>query len=354
MKWKERSSTFCLEPQDMQIIAQCKMSLTEMVRHDHPNKNIPPLWSVLSYVMLQSTSHANIWYRYRALREMASNTKLWYYTQYIPKSNGGARRISVPTHAIRTQQKYILAKILKGLPVSDHAYAYREGRSIQDCAKPHESQDVLIHLDLTDFFGSISENMVFLTFYRETGYSRSLCRFLAKMCCLRGSLPQGTVTSPMLSNIVFYRCDEDLARLAARYGMNYTRYSDDLYFSGNSALDVGEVLKKITRILLYYGFRINEKKTKIRRRQHRQTVLGLTVNDHIQVSRKYRRDLLQELYYLDRFGENCKGAVACGDYLKYMQQLQGKLAYVLHADPENVKMREAHSKLIRRIHQYSE
>lgn len=354
MKWKKKDSTISLEPRDFKIMAQCKMPFTEMVRRNHPNKNIPPLWSVLSYIMLQCTSNqANMWYRYRSLLEIASNTKRWYYAKYIPKANGGTRRISIPSHVIQTQQKFILEKILKGLPVSEHAYAYREGRSIEDCARPHTNQDILIHLDITDFFGSITEKMVFMMLYRETGYSKSLCRFLAQMCCLRGSLPQGTVTSPMLSNIVFRQCDEDLAYLATRYGMNYTRYSDDLFFSGNATLNVSAVLREITQVLLSYGFRINEGKTKVRRQHHRQTVLGLTVNDHIQVSREYKRKLLQELYYLDRFGKNCKGVIECGDYLTYMQQLQGKLAYVLHIDPENSKLWEAHLKLILRMNKYS-
>lgn len=211
----------------------------------------------------------------------------------------------------------------------------------------------MIHLDITDFWGSVTEQIVFMTLFRETGYSKSLCRFLAQMCCLRGCLPQGTVTSPMLSNIVFRQCDEALAHLAERYGMNYTRYSDDLFFSGNSTLNVNAVLREITQVLLSYGFRINERKTKVRHQHHRQTVLGLTVNDHVQVSREYKRKLLQELYYLDRFGKNCKGVIECGDYLKYMQQLQGKLVYVLHIDSDNAKLLEAHLKLILRMNKYS-
>lgn len=86
---------------------------------------------------------------------------------------------------------------------------------------------ILIHLDIKDFFGSITENMVFNMFSAETGYSKSLSRFLAQMCCFGGRLPQGTVTSPMLSNIVFRRCDEDLSRLSSQYGLNYRHGEED-------------------------------------------------------------------------------------------------------------------------------
>lgn len=354
MKWKKKGAPLSLEPRDMKIMSQCKMPISEMIRKPHPNRNIPPLWSVLSYVMLQCTSDgANMWYCYRSLREMAANTTRWYYTRLIPKENGGTRKLSIPSHAIRCQQKYIKEKILDGLPLDDHAYAYRTGCNITDCAKPHINQDVLIHLDIKDFFGSITENMVFNMFYTETGYSKSLCRFLAQMCCFRGRLPQGTVTSPTLSNIVFRRCDEDLSRLASQHGLNYSRYSDDLFFSGRDSIHVDKIIREISKVLLSYGFRINTDKTKIRRRYHRQEVLGLTVNDHIQVTREYRRNLLQELYYLERFGKDCKGAIESGDYLRYMQQLQGKLAYVIHFDPDNSKLWEAHLKLILRINHYT-
>ena len=173
------------------------------------------------------------------------------------------------------------------------------------------------------------------------------------MCGFRGRLPQGTVTSPTLSNFVFRRCDEDLSRLASQHGLNYSRYSDDLFFSGRDSIHVDEIIREISKVLLSYGFRINTDKTKIRRRNHRQEVLGLTVNDRIHVTREYRRKLLQELYYLERFGKNCKGAVESGDYLRYMQQLQGKLAYVLHIDPENSNLWEAHLKPDIRINKYS-
>lgn len=354
MKWNRKAAAFSLEPRDIRVMAQCKMPFTEMLRYHHPNRNIPPLWSVLSYVMLQYRSEdVNIWQRYRELMEIASNTDCWYYHHHIPKENGGTRRLCVPTHVIKTQQRFILETILKGLPVSSHAFAYCQGRSVEDCARPHIHQDVLIHLDITDFFGSITEDMVFAMFLRETGYSKSLCRLLAQLCCHRRRLPQGTVTSPMLSNIVFRRCDEALAQLAEQYSANYTRYSDDLFFSGDASVNVNQLLKDVSRILLSFGFRLNGEKTKVRRRQHRQAVLGLTVNDRLQVSRSYRRQLLQELYYLEKYGENCRGAELAGDYLKYMQQLQGRLAYVLHVDPDNSKLWEAHLKLTMRINHYT-
>lgn len=354
MNWKPGESSAALTPCDMQIMAQCNIPLCEIIRHNRPNKHIPPLWSVLSYVMLQRNATVEgVWYHFRLLRRMAEKTPACYYRCQIPKAAGGVRNLYVPTFFLQKEQRYIMDTILSALPVDDHAYAYRKGISMADCAKPHVGQDVLIHLDIKNFFGSVTENMVYETLFSETGYNKALCRLLARLCCLYGSLPQGAVTSPMLSNIVFRKCDIALARLADRHHMAYTRYSDDLFFSGGQAVNVKDFLKEASETLLHFGFKLNEEKTKVRRRQHRQEVLGLTVNDRVQVNRGYRRKLMQELYYLERFGQNCVGALAEGDYLKYMQKLQGKLAYVLHIDPDNSSLWDAHLKLTLRMNRYA-
>lgn len=354
MKWKKGESSVSLTQSDMKIVAQCKIPFTEIIQRNHPNKNIPPLWSVLSYVILQRNNTAEgVWFYYRLLRKMAENTSQCYYRRQIPKANDGFREIFVPSLLLQREQRYIMNTILSGLPIDDHAYAYRKGVSIEDCAKPHIKKDVLIHLDIKYFFGSITEDMVYEILLSETGYAKSLCRFLTQLCCLHRSLPQGTITSPTLSNIVFRQCDIALAELADKHHMDYTRYSDDLFFSGSQAVKVKDFLKEASGILLRFGFKLNTEKTKIRRHQHRQDVLGLTVNDHIQVNREYRRKLMQELYYLERFGQICNGATESGDYLKYMQKLQGKLAYVIHMDPDNSKLWEAHLKLTLRMNRYA-
>lgn len=354
MKWKKNQTKISLSGADLEVMGQCNMSINEILRRDRPNNKIPPLWSVLSYVMLQhGSTTSGVWFHYRQLLKTAANTTRWYYRCHIPKSNGGTRELFIPNFFMQKQQRFIFEQILSGLPVDCHAYAYRKGVSIEDCAKPHVGKGLLIHLDLKNFFGSITEDMVFDTFLRETGYAPSLCRFLAQMCCLHGSLPQGTVTSPILSNIVFRRCDEALTNLADKHHLEYSRYSDDLFFSGSKDTAIRVVLREISGVLLSFGFKLNADKTQVRKQQHRQAVLGLTVNDHLQANRSYRRKLIQELYYLERFGKKCTGAQEAGDYLKYMQQLNGKLSYVLHIDPHNSRLWNAHLKLTIRMSRYA-
>lgn len=353
MRWKSSDSSLTLNMFDMEIMAQCHMSFDEIMQRKRTNPDIPPLWSVLSYVMLQCQIPPKwMWSFHRQLLQMAENTAAHYRRTQIPKSNGGTRILHVPDFEIQAQQQFITDTVLCHLPVDDHAYAYRKGVSIKDCAGPHVHKDILIHLDLKNFFGSITEDMVYAAFLAQTGYSKSLCRLLAQLCCLRGHLPQGTVTSPMLSNVVFRPCDAALAEIANSHQMDYSRYSDDLFFSGNADTDVTALIAEVTDALARFGFQINREKTQVRRPQHRQAVLGLTVNEGLRVNRTYRRKLLQELYYLERFEKNCTGALEAEDYLRYMQQLQGKVAYVLHIDPNNQEFLTAHAKLTRRISQH--
>lgn len=350
MRWHKAASSLSLSPGDLTVMTQCDMPVSEVLNRQHPNPNIPPLWSVLSYTMLRTRGEpVDIWKNYRFLQGMAKHRDAWYYRHWIPKASGGLRMISVPAPTLRSQQEFILEAILKELPVDGRACAYRKGVSITRCAAPHVGQELLIHLDIRDFFGSITENRVYEVLLEETGYSRSLCRFLARMCCHRCRLPQGAVTSPALSNIVFRSCDEELACLAEKWGMEYTRYSDDLFFSGNGTLMADVFVQEAGTVLRSHGFRLNAEKTKILRRQHRQTVLGLTVNERLQVNRQYRRNLMQELHYLERFEEKCTGALREGDYLRYMQKLLGKVDYVLQIDPDNVRLREERRKLKQRI-----
>ena len=342
MKWKRSTNTLLFGKRDVRIMTQCRMQAAEIFGRSRPNSRIPPLWSVLSYVMLQCEAEdAHIWRRYRMLTELAKNPASGYRRHRIPKSNGQTRTLWIPGGEVRRQQRFIIDQILRRLAVDEHACAYRKGIGIRNCAEPHVGKAVLIHLDIRDFFGSITEDMVYEMFRRETGYEKSLCRFLARMCTLGGKLPQGALTSPMLSNILFRECDEALSRLAEAHGMVYTRYSDDLFFSGDAAGPVDTFLREASAAVSRHGFRLNTDKTGVRRQQHRQTVLGLTVNRGLQVNRDYRRRLMQELYYLERYGPNCTGAREQGDYEGYLRRLQGRLAYVIQMDPDNIRLRTA-------------
>lgn len=355
MKWDAKSERMMISDKDMEVLAQCGALAREIFYYGCKVDGIPPVWSVLSYVLLQEnpSSTKRAWRCYRRYLRMAKKRDKYYWNKTISKSSGGRRTIAIPLGMLALYQRQLSSTVLEYLAVSPCAYAYRKGVNIRQCAEPHVNQELLFHLDIKGFFGSITEDMVYERLLKDTGYPKSLCRFFARLCCYRGRLPQGAPTSPILSNIVFRPCDEVLSELADQFGLRYTRYSDDLFFSGGKQVDQAEFLARVERILFYHGFRMNKEKTRVLGQHRCQTVLGLTVNERVQVNRKYKRKLLQEVYYLERFGEGCNGAAEEEHYYLYMQKLLGRLVYALSIEPDNMALWDAHLKLQMRLFHFS-
>ena len=344
MQWDQTKSTLSLNPVDLAVMCQSKIDISEIA--DQTARNHMPFWSILSYLL--HSSHAGtaprFWEYYRETLLLAKEREQHYSTVYLSKSNGKKRILHVPDWELSYQQRFILDEVLTKLPVSSCAYAYRKGISMADCAKPHVQQKTLIHLDIQNFFGSITESMVFHRLEQETVYSKQLLNFFARIGCYKGYLPQGACTSPVLSNICFRDCDDAIQAYAESHGLAYTRYSDDIYLSGDIA-DAGLVIRTVSDILQEHGFVLNREKTKVLHRNMSQRVLGLIVNDILQVSRSYRRALRQELYYLKKYGTDTEGVKSAPSYLHYLHGLQGKIAYVLSVDPFSEEFQRAKAEI---------
>jgi len=353
MKWHRGRIFISFERRDFAVISACNLSFDELINKKGVCPGIPPARSVIAYELFRNptTSPHRFWRDYRESRALVAERDKHYLSTRIRKNTTGVRTLSVPDWSIAKHQRYMLQEVFNYLPVSDCAVAYRNGHNIRDCAEPHVGQETLIHLDIKDFFPSIKEQTVFEALLRETGYPKSLVGFMSALCCYKGSLPQGACTSPILSNICFRPCDDELEKFAEEHALVYTRYSDDLFFSG-SVKDVGEMIRAVSAILRSYGFRINRDKTKVLHRGCAQRVLGLTVNERVQASRKYRRNLRQELHYLHRFGQDADGARAAEDYLHYLYMIAGKISFVLSADPDNKEFREEKRRISELIHKY--
>jgi len=158
-----------------------------------------------------------------------------YHVQLIPKRSGGVRQLAVPKPRLKAIQRTILAEILSAVPVHPAAHGFCAGRSIHTFVAPHVRPPALMRLDLADFFPSLRFSRV-AAFFRTAGYPEPVADALAALCTHEGSLPQGAPTSPALANALAYRLDCRLAGLARSAGLQYTRYADDLAFSGPSAL----------------------------------------------------------------------------------------------------------------------
>lgn len=277
------------------------------------------------------------------LLAMANSDRTFYKVFYVPKKNGSKRQIEQPLPNLLYVQRWILENILMSCKIDSiihsSAKAFRTNVSLKDNIQPHVNQDMVIALDLKDFFTSITFLHIYGLFYERLGYRKDVSVLLAKLCTYRGFLPQGAPTSPMLSNMVFSRLDESIANYCANRNYTYTRYADDLTFSG-SEMKVKLLVRYVVNTISRKGFVLNEHKTKIMGRASAQYVTGCTVNHKPNAPRKYRECIRQEIYHLRTKGisEHFSKVKNCPSYINtheaYLNHLLGKVYYVLQINPD--------------------
>lgn len=313
--------------------------MEEILKCNIPN-NLPPILTPhhLPLMIHNCASEYRFWEYYHEMMGFSNNPEEHYFRMEIPKSDGGVRVVYRVRSALANIQHWILRFILEELPISQHATAYAKGKKITDNAAPHVGQHVVVKADIKDFFGSVGFISVYHVF-KSAGYSDNVSVLLANLCCCRGHLMQGACTSPALSNLCFRVIDDKISGFCAERDITYTRYSDDMTFSGNFA--PGEVIIFLRDLLKAYGFTMNEKKTKVLRQHQRQIVTGAVVNSKMQPSKEYRRRIRQEMYYLRKFGLLEHLERNCGKYptpIHYLESLYGKMNYVLQFDPDNAEL----------------
>jgi retron-type reverse transcriptase len=238
------------------------------------------------------------------LAAMVYKTERFYRHFRIPKRSGEWRDIDAPTLILKDCQRWILREILERVAVSDCAHGFVKGRSIVTNASLHSGRPLVINIDVEDFFPSIGWSKVF-NLFRSLGYSKKVCFYLTALTTLRDAMPQGAPTSPALSNLIVKHLDSRFAGLAKRQGFQYSRYADDMTFSGDGS--PASIVPIVRQIVEEEGFHLNESKVRIMRSHKRQEVTGLVVNGTPSVRRSHVRWLRQQIYYLRKFGVNdCK------------------------------------------------
>ncbi len=277
-------------------------------------------------------------------------TRVHYVQFTVPKKSGGTRTLSAPHRNLADAQRWILREIVGKLPVESPAHGFVAGRNIVTNASPHCRRSIVVNMDLEAFFPSIGFARVRSVFNRS-GYSPAVATILALLCteCSRRAvvydgqkyhvatgprgLPQGACTSPALSNQVARRLDKRLAGLADRLDLTYTRYADDLTFSGGDALEgkVGYLMARIRHIAQDEGFTVNETKSRVLRQGNAQTVTGLVVNDRPGVCRAEVRRLRAILHRARTEGLEKQNTEGRSNFVAW---LRGKIAFVEMARPE--------------------
>ncbi len=229
------------------------------------------------------------------------NSPFHYYRKFnIKKKNGKLREINEPLPSLKEIQLWINEFILKKVE-KDNKYitSYKSSTSIKDNAKFHKNQKNVLNIDIKDYFGSITIQKVY-RYFLSLGYTSSLAFVLSRLCCYKNSLPQGAPTSPLLSNLVTKNLDNRLLGFARKINLRYSRYADDITFSGE--FNERFIIKIVKKILEENGFEINYRKVRNLKNYQRQEVTGIIVNKKLQVSRQLRDRLRQEAYYIQKFG----------------------------------------------------
>jgi len=262
-------------------------------------------------------------------RASATSESTRHYRQiWKPKRMGPPRLIEAPKQLLKGIQRKILDEILAHVPLHDGAHGFRKGRSCIGAAQLHAGEEMVFTVDLKDFFPGIPARSVHGLF-RCLGYPPVVARYLTGLCStvtpsevferlqpgngygwaarqpwLQPHLPQGAPTSPALANLCAYRLDCRLEGLARRFGARYTRYGDDLAFSGDVdfAARAGGFLRTVGAICNDCGQPLNHRKTRIMHKGGRQSVTGLTVNSHVNVPRDAYDRLKAILYNCVRHG----------------------------------------------------
>lgn len=275
----------------------------------------------------------------KTLYGLSNSLEKHYHTVYLPKSDGSKRKLSVPDLILKLVQKSIADNILIQYPISKYAKAYKPGSSIQKNARPHVGKKKILKLDIEGFFDHILYSRVKDTVFYEEKYSESIRILLTMLCYYNDSLPQGAPTSPAITNIIMYDFDETVGTFCNEKNIAYTRYCDDMTFSG--CFDEREIISFVKGELRKLGLFLKNRKTAVISASKRQVVTGIVVNEKMNVTKDYKKTIRQEIYYIKKFGldEHLK-RLGISDKQQYVLSLKGRIAFVLQTIPNNCEFIE--------------
>ena len=279
----------------------------------------------------------------KTLYSISNNIENNYKIYKIKKQNGKYRTIYEPNPILKHIQKQILINILNNKTISKYAKAYHKGIKLKDNAIPHINKDIILKLDIKDFF----ENICFLDIYNSCFpieyFPKSVGMILTYLCTYDNHLTQGSPTSAYISNLVMKEFDEELGNWCNLMNISYTRYSDDMTFSGK--FNPSELITKVRKMLYKLGLELNNDKIHIVYKSSSQNVTGIVVNEKMQVNIKYRNKIRQEIYYIKKFGlsSHLKKCDINIDSKRYLNILYGRVLYVLQInenDKEFIKYKQ--------------
>lgn len=276
-------------------------------------------------------------YKLSYIKHALQFTDYYYWDYKIKKKDGGIRVIKEPMPNLKDIQLWILHNILYKFSFHPYAKAYVPRKNIRDNVRFHTKKKMVLTLDIHDFFGSIKIKSI-KDIFAKFGYAEWISDLLAKLTCKDGCLPQGAPTSPSLSNIYMYNFDEQLKLYCLSKRIMYTRYADDMTFSGD--FDEKELTDYVKTQLNELQLCLNLGKTKLMKNTQRQIVTGCVVNQRVHLPQEQLRKIRQEIYYIKKYGvDNHKKHLGLTK-ANYIKNLYGRINYALLLQPGNQEMKE--------------
>ena len=292
-------------------------------------KVLPRIRSVKNLMVAASLPDSSVTWLERSL----TSSDVHVHTTRKPK--GGYRTVCRPLDEtlLRLQKRlkeFIDRKVLDPHP---DVHGFTRGRGTSTNAGAHLNARALLTVDITDFFPSISRQQVEAALQAH-GANPTIAESITNVSTFGGTLATGFPTSPVLSNLVFRPLDDEFRSLAADNGLVYTRYADDLTFSGPSVGD--EHLEVITGLLLSSGFHTNKRKVRFQRKGHQQVVTGLAIahSDHLRLPKAQKKRLRQDLYFAGKHGLAAQARYRNSDEAELREQLLGRINYLMGVEHE--------------------
>lgn len=278
------------------------METAEIAKQLKEMKTVADLAALLDMIKQCEFGHVRYGISVAMLRHFSSDeiAPKRFRTFHIHKKNGGLREIKAPRRQLEVILTCINTMLKACYKPSDATMGFTAGRSVLSNAQVHVGHNYVFNIDLKDFFPSIPQARVWKRLQLSPfNFSAEIANVLAGICCAfdksvgRNVLPQGSPTSPLLTNAICDKLDRRMKGVAKRFGLHYSRYADDMTFSSmhNVYQEGGEFRREIERIIVDQGFRMNPNKTRLQKAGTRQEVTGLTVNTIANTSRQYISDL---------------------------------------------------------------
>lgn len=278
-------------------------------------------------------------YQRRNLLTWLGKSKSTHYSIFqIQKKNGTFRHLHNPDQVMRIAQHRILNKVLNLVHIPGYIYAFEKNKSIPEMASKHVGKNLVISVDIKDFFHSIKQNKLHQLFI-QAGIEEKPARTLSEICTYKSYVPQGALTSPKVSNMVAAATfGPVMERYCVENDFTLTIYADDITISTlRSDVVVSEVLGFITSSLTSFGFIVNKAKTKVMHRGCRQYVCGVVVNEKLNLIRVERQRLRAIVHNIACNGVEVEALKNSKSPSEFLNHVKGRLNWFKQNNPVAAK-----------------